>query len=925
MPPPEFRYPPADSERTPRGDRRVTVTLYDERTKTGTLMLSEAARDWHAMSKDAALAALDTAPEGLSAGEAALRLEQYGPNTLPSPKGTPPILRFLAQFNNALIYFLLAAALAALLLDHAVDAAVIVLVVVVNAVVGFVQEGRAEKALSGMESLLTDKAHVLRGGIRDSVDAAALVPGDVVTLDAGDRVPADLRLLRVRGVAIEEAALTGESVASEKHEEPAGAAASLADRASMAYSGTLVARGQATGVVVATGSATEIGRISKLLHAVPSITTPLLRQIDAFANRLTLAIFAAGVALYLFAITLRDFDRVDALISVVALAVGAVPEGLPAVITITLAIGVQRMAARKAVIRKLPAVETLGATSVICTDKTGTLTRNEMMVTRVVAGEDAFAVSGIGYAPDGVITATAGSGDAVPPDIVRCGALCNDAHLKLVGGIWTVTGDPMEGALLALARKAGLDDERLRQEWRRIDEIPFDATYRLMATLCRTDEGRCLAFVKGAPEAVLALGATEAQAAAWNAAIDRAASEGERVLGFAMREVPGDPQRLDFALLQGATMLGVMGFIDPPREEARLAIAECRSAGIAVKMITGDHAATALAIARQLDLADDPKALTGAQIEAMSDEELAEAVPATAVFARASPEHKLRIVRAQQSRGAIVAMTGDGVNDAPSLKQADVGTAMGISGTEAARQASEMVLLDDNFASIVAAVREGRTVYDNIRKVIAWTLPTNGGEAIAVVLAILVGFALPMTATQILWINLVMTVTLGLVLAFEPPEPGIMQRPPRKRDAPLLSSFLLWRVVLVSVLFAAVVLAVFFGAQRLGDSVEEARTLVVNMLIIAEIFYLFNVRYLHMRSLTFEGTKGTRPVLIAIACVIVAQLAFTYLPPLQEVFESRPISLRDGLILLVIGAALFLLLEAEKIVMRKLGWFEELN
>ncbi len=911
-------------------NRRMTVTRFHECMKTENAMLSEAARDWHAMDADTVLADLDTDREGLTAPEASLRLERYGTNTLPAPKGTPPLLRFLAQFNNALIYFLLAAALAALLLNHAVDAAVIVLVVVVNAVVGFVQEGRAEKALSGMESLLTDHAHVLRDGIRDSVDAAALVPGDVVLLDAGDRVPADLRLLRVRGLAIEEAALTGESVASEKHEEPAEAAASLGDRSSMAYSGTLVARGQATGVVVATGTATEIGRISKLLHAVPTLTTPLLRQISSFANKLTLAIFVAGLALFVFAVTLRDFDWVDALISVVALAVGAVPEGLPAVITITLAIGVQRMAARKAVIRKLPAVETLGATSVICTDKTGTLTRNEMMVTRIMTGRDVtsgdeFEVSGIGYAPDGAITALQGGSKAVSPDIVRCGALCNDAHLKQVDGEWTVTGDPMEGALLALTRKAGIDDEALRRQWQRIDEIPFDATYRLMATLCRAEDGRCTAFVKGAPEAVLALGATPDEVEAWNSAIARAADQGERVLGFALREVPDDTERLDFDLLQGATMLGVMGFIDPPREEARLAIAECRSAGIAVKMITGDHAATALAIARQLDLANDPKALTGAQIEAMSDEELAEAVPGTAVFARASPEHKLRIVRAQQSRGAIVAMTGDGVNDAPSLKQADVGTAMGVSGTEAARQASEMVLLDDNFASIVAAVREGRTVYDNIRKVIAWTLPTNGGEAIAVVLAILVGFALPLTATQILWINLVMTVTLGLVLAFEPPEPGIMQRPPRKPDAPLLSSFLLWRVVLVSVLFAAVVLAVFFGAQRLGDTLEEARTLVVNMLVIAEIFYLFNVRYLHMRSLTFEGTRGTKPVLVAIACVIVAQLAFTYLPPLQRVFESRPISLRDGAILLAIGLGLFVLLEVEKTVMRKLGWFEELN
>ncbi|WP_288804697.1 HAD-IC family P-type ATPase [uncultured Novosphingobium sp.] len=891
-------------------------------------MQTEPLRDWHALSTAEALACLDTAPQGLSETEAALRLQAHGPNSLPAPRGRSPLLRFLAQFHNALIYFLLASALAALLLGHAVDALVIVAVVVVNAVVGFIQEGRAEKALSGMESLISDKAHVVRGGLRESVDAATLVPGDVVMLEAGDRVPADLRLIRVRALAIEEAALTGESVAAEKGELPVAADTALAERSAMAYSGTLVARGQATGVVVATGTATEIGRISALLQSVPSLATPLLRQIDSFAAKLTAAISLGAAALFAFAVLVRGFDWVDALIAVVALAVGAIPEGLPAVITITLAIGVQRMAARKAVIRKLPAVETLGATSVICTDKTGTLTRNEMMVSRVMAGVHELRVEGSGYQPEGAITCRGGSDAAAAiaaaADIVRCGVLCNDAHLRRSDGIWTVTGDPMEGALIALARKAGIDEADLRGEWHRVDEIPFDASHRLMATLRRDAAGRSVVFIKGAPEAVLALGGSREDAEAWDLGTTRAADEGERVLGFAMRELPPATERLDFGLLQGATMLGLMGFIDPPREEARLAIAECRSAGIAVKMITGDHVGTALAIARQLALADTPRALTGTQIEAMSDAELAEAVPHTAVFARASPEHKLRIVRAQQSRGAIVAMTGDGVNDAPSLKQADVGTAMGVSGTQAAREAAEMVLLDDNFASIVAAVREGRTVYDNIRKVIAWTLPTNGGEGIAVILAILVGFALPMTATQILWINLVMTVTLGLVLAFEPPEPGIMTRPPRRRDAPLLSAFLLWRVLLVSVLFAAVLLAVFFGAQWAGDSLREARTMVVNMLVIAEIFYLFNVRYMHMRSLSHAGLQGTRAVLIAVGGAVIAQLAFTYAPPLQEVFDTAPLSIRDGAAMLAIGAAMFFLLEAEKTLMRKLGWFEEL-
>jgi magnesium-transporting ATPase (P-type) len=882
-------------------------------------------KSWHAIPAQEALRALGSTRQGLSSEAAAQRLQAHGPNALPEAPRRHPILRFLAQFNNALIYFLLVAAVAAAILAHFIDAAVIAAVVVVNAVIGFVQEGKAEAALEAMRRMISPKASVLRDGARRSVAVTELVPGDLVLLEAGDRVPADLRLVRARGLLVDEALLTGESVAAEKLEEPVAADAPLGDRRGMAYSGTLVAAGQASGVVVATGMHTEIGRISSLLQSVEQLTTPLLRQINRFGVWFTWVALAVAALVFAFAVWVRGYGWPEALMAVVALAVGAVPEGLPAVITITLAIGVQRMAARNAIIRRLPAVETLGATSVICSDKTGTLTRSEMTATRVVAGGHQVAVSGSGYAPEGDLEAVGHDDDAAAiaaaAPLVRCGLLCNDAHLRRHDGAWTVEGDPMEGALVALAMKTGLNPEHARAEWPRLDEIPFDAAHRYMATLHRGPEGDAVAYVKGAPEPLLAMaGLGDEERAAWSRRIAAAASAGERVLGFACKRLPDAQERLrknDVA--GGLEFLGIVGFIDPPREEAVGAVAECHAAGIEAKMITGDHAATAAAIARQLRLAPDPQAVTGTELDAMDEVEFAEAVRRSTVFARTSPEHKLRIVRALQAGGAVVAMTGDGVNDAPSLKQADVGVAMGIKGTEAAKEAAEMVLLDDNFASIVNAVHEGRTVYDNIRKVIAWTLPTNGGEALTVIAAIAFGFTLPVSAVQILWINLVTSVTLGLVLAFEPAEPGVMRRPPRARATPLLSKFLLWRVGLVSFLFVGAALAVFFHALARGHDLETARTLVVNVIVVLEIFYLFNVRYLHMPSITLRGALGTPAVLIALAVVVAAQLAFTYAPFMQQWFATRPVSLADGAMIVGVGVVMLLLLEGEKLLLRRLG------
>ena len=869
---------------------------------------------------------LASTAHGLSADEAERRLRQHGPNSIPTGTRRHPVLRFLAHFNNALIYFLLAGAAAAAALGHLVDTGVILAVVLVNAVVGFLQEGKAEDALAAIRNMIAPRASVLRDGQRVSVPQADLVPGDVVLIEAGDRVPADLRLLRARSLRIDEAILTGESVAATKHTDPVDANAALGDRRSLAFSGTLVATGQGTGIVFATGLQTEIGRISELLCGVEELTTPLLRQINRFGQRFTRFAFVGAAVLFLFAITLRGYQWDEALMAVVALAVSLVPEGLPAVITITLAIGVQRMAARNAVIRRLPAVETLGATSVICSDKTGTLTRNEMTVRRVVTPGQAVFVDGSGYNPGAhrLFEDTgprSPAGHATSLSVIRAGLLCNDARLRANGAEWHVEGDPMEGALVTLAMKAAFDPENERAEWPRLDEIPFDAAHRFMATLHKMSLAEPVVLVKGAPEAVLAMctrqeapdGPTALDAGYWSDRIAEAAAQGERVLGFAMRHLPEGTERIDFSDVEtGLTFLGIVGFIDPPRDEAIRAIAECASAGIAVRMITGDHAATAKAIARQLGLGDDPVVLTGHDLDQLSGEEFARAVRETVVFARTSPEHKLRIVQALQAEGRVVAMTGDGVNDAPSLKQADVGIAMGVKGTEAAKEASEMALMDDNFASIVAAVHEGRTVHDNIRKVVGWTLPTNGGEALTVVIAILFNFAMPMTPVQILWVNLILAATLGLALAFEPSEPGVMRRLPRRPNAGLLTPFILWRVIVVSLLFAAISLGVFFWALNQGRDLETARTMVVNTLVVLEIFYLFSVRFLHMTSFTYTGVKGTTPVWIALAVVVAGQLAFTYLPIMNTIFGSRPLTLAEGALIIALGAASFVLLEFEK-------------
>jgi len=876
---------------------------------------------WHADSADAAARRLGVDhAAGLADAEAAARLARHGPNRLTERPGKPAWRRFAAQLGQPLVLVLIAAGVVTGALGEIVDCSVIFGVVLTNAIIGYWQEAKAEGALAALARSVATPVTVRRGGHRRRLDASQLVRGDIVMLAAGDRVPADLRLIDQHELHTDDSMLTGESLPVDKDAAPLHADTRLADRLNMAYAGTTVVAGQGSGLVIATGDATETGRIAGLIAATPDLVTPLTRKMATFSNWLLWAI--GGLALLTFGVGLaRGETGFDMFMAAVALAVGAIPEGLPAAITVTLAIGVARMARRRAIIRHLPAVETLGSTTVICSDKTGTLTENAMTVRILWCAGEGYAVGGHGYHPEGGI-----DHDGMPAEIAGAlregliaGALCNDASLRHEHGQWKITGDPTEAALLVAARKGGLDEHTLRALLPRQDVLPFDAGRQFMAT-AHQGEGSTVLYVKGALERLLPLCVDQLAADGERAAVDRAAVEkaahayagqGMRVLLLARRNFDfGQKIGSTVAFVENLTLIGLAGMIDPPRKAAVAAIRNCHSAGIRVKMITGDHAVTALAIARQIGLQAE-RSLTGRELAALDDAALAEAAHAVDVFARVEPEQKLRLVRALQGRGEVVAMTGDGVNDAPALKQADIGIAMGLAGTEVAKEAAAMVLTDDNFASIEAAVEEGRGVWDNLIKFITWTLPTNFGEGLVIVAAIVAGSTLPITPLQILWINMTTAVLLGLPLAFEPIERGIMHRPPRRLAMPVLDADLIRRIVLVSLLLLAGAFGLFLLELQQGHTLAEARTVAVNVFVFGQMAYLFNCRSL-TGGFWRQGVFSNGWLWAGVAAMAGLQLLLTYWPPLATAFQTAPIGWLEWLEIGAVAWAISLIVGLEK-------------
>jgi magnesium-transporting ATPase (P-type) len=894
--------------------------------------------NWHSLEAGEAIKRLNSDPHlGLSSQEARARVKRFGRNRLPPPRKRSALMRFLLQFHNILIYVMLVAAGTTAMLSDWVDTGVLLAAVLVNAIIGFIQEGKAEQAMDAIRGMLSLHTRVIRDARRTEIEAENLVPGDIVVLASGDKVPADLRFIAGKGLRVNEAILTGESEAVEKMPNAIRDDAPLGERRCMLYSGTLITSGQATGIVVETGIHTELGRISSMLDQVQTMTTPLLRQIAGFGRWLALAIVVFSIATFAVGVLWHGHPPTEMFMMAVALAASAIPEGLPAIMTITLALGMRRMAKRKAIIRHLPAVETLGSVTVICSDKTGTLTRNEMTVQKLATADHIFDVSGVGYAPDGGLSL---DGAAIKVedypklgDIARAAVLCNDAHLhRFPDESWQLAGDPTEGALLTFAIKAGSDPAWERETLPRTDAIPFESEHRLMATLHHDHDGNGYIYVKGAPERILEmcdcqgdLRQTEAPVDAdyWRLCGKDLAAGGLRVLAIAVKHAEGSKSEVNFSdLEEGFILLALVGIIDPPRDEAIEAVRTCHNAGIRVKMITGDHVDTAQAIGARLGIGQGLPALTGADIEAMDDEQLRGVAMEADVFARASPEHKLRLVQALQASGQIVAMTGDGVNDAPALKRADVGVAMGLKGTEAAKEASDMVLADDNFATIGNAVYVGRGIYDNIRKFILFMLPTNGGEALVVIAAILFELALPLTPAQVLWINMVTSSTLGLALAFERPERDVMRRKPRDPRESLLSWFFAWRVLMVSVLFMIGALGLFLWETHRGASLETARTMAVSSVVGAEMFYLINSRYIYKSVLSIEGLFGNRYVLIAIAACAGLQILYTHAGPMQALFGSTDLSPDEWLKVTLAGLFVFTIAELEKAVIRLLGYFK---
>jgi len=882
---------------------------------------SQSEPQYHELAAQEVAHSLNTDIErGLTATEVTQRLNQYGENELKAKPGKPAWLRFLLQFNQPLLYILLIAGIIKAFLGSWTNAIVIWGVTVINAIIGFVQESKAEGAIAALAQAVTTEATVLRDGQKIRIPSREIVPGDVVMLASGDKVPADLRLVNSRNLQVDESALTGESVPVEKSTAPLQPDAPLAERFNMAYAGSFVTFGQGSGIVVATAGNTEVGRISQTIEQRTNLSTPLTRKFDKFSKTLLYVIL--GLAALTLAVGLGQGQTFAEMFeAAVALAVSAIPEGLPAVVTVTLAIGVNRMARRHAIIRKLPAVETLGGATVICSDKTGTLTENQMTVQAIYAGGDRFTVSGTGYSPEGEIAELRKQGGRLPVALQECliaGLLCNDSRLEEKNDRWVVIGDPTEGALIAVAQKAGVSQSQLVESMPRVDAIPFESQFQYMATLHKVgnrEESKVI-YVKGSVEAILNRTRQMLDRNGSPISINRAeveqqvesmAKQGLRVLAFAKKAVGNNQNSVDHDDIESdLVFIGLQGMIDPPRAEAIVAVRNCQSAGIGVKMITGDHITTAKAIAERMGLQKDGRveAFEGRQLAQMDDRELAQAVEDGVVFARVAPAQKLRLVEALQSKGEIVAMTGDGVNDAPALRQADIGVAMGGVGTDVAREAADMLLTDDNFASIEAAVEEGRTVYQNLRKAIAFILPVNGGESMTILISALLARDLPILSLQVLWLNMVNSVAMTVPLAFEPKSEGIMQQPPRNPREPLLSGKLLQRILAISVFNWILIFGFFEGVRQNTGDVTLARTMAIQALVAARIVYLLSISHLG-KAIAWKirgrqvSVSGTKAISLGILAAVVLQIVFSQWSVMNNLFATTPLNLNQWLICLL--------------------------
>jgi magnesium-transporting ATPase (P-type) len=882
---------------------------------------------YYQLSAEQGLQRQHSSRNGLSQAEVNARQRQYGPNALPQTKGKPAWLRFLAHFNDVLIYILLAAALLTAVMGHWVDTLVILGVAVINALIGHIQENNAEKSLKSICNMLASEAVVVRDGQHSTQPTRDLVPGDIVILRAGDRIPADLRVIEAHNLRVEEAILTGESVSVSKTAEPLRGELALGDRTNLLFSGTTLSAGSGSGVVIATGGDTELGHINQMISGIEKHRTPLLVQIDKLGKAIFVIILLMMVALFIFSLLWRDIPLDELLLSLISLAVAAVPEGLPAIISIILSLGIQTMARKHAIIRKLPIVETLGAMTVVCSDKTGTLTMNEMTVKAVITADACYQVEGDSYEPVGNISL---EGESTPlniapgsvlEDYLRTIDLCNDSQLMTdEQGHWTVTGGPTEGALKVLAAKSGLPAIQVALK----GKIPFDSQYKYMATHHQVGD-RNKILVTGAPDVLFALARQQQSAhglcafdqAYWEEKITLYARQGLRMVAAAWMPAPDDLTQLDHDALHGGLIfLGIAGMMDPPRPEAIYAIRTCQQAGVRVKMITGDHPQTAMNIAQMLGMANSDRALTGHDLEAMNDAELREAAVSYDIFARTSPEHKLRLVKALQDKGEIVGMTGDGVNDAPALKQADVGIAMGIKGTEVTKEAADMVLTDDNFATIAGAVQEGRRVYDNLKKTILFIMPTNLAQGLLIIIALLAGNIVPLTPVLILWMNMATSATLSFALAFEAAERNVMQRPPRNPTQHVMDGFAIWRVAFVGTLIALSAFALEAWLQPRGHSPEFIRTVLLQTLVTAQWFYMLNCRVSNGFSLG-RSVLANKGLWLVSGVLLLLQLMIIYLPFMQLLFGTEAIPLRYWGITLAIGAVLFLIVELEKPLTRR--------